>query len=460
MNQNNEQIKLRKEDIQQSNIYTEINVATLNRTNNFLQDHLGLPRIDRKLPQEERYKLFDTHVSAKLNNRVKIDTGKFCNARCQFCYYFESLTNRDFLSLDEIKEQGIIPKLFEKGIYQFEFSGGEPTLNWELSEIIAYIKEVGEPYLVTPTFSIVSNGYKLQECLDANPDITEVLISLHGNDEHHPQITQISKSYDKIMEFIDKNLIKHRQNKLTIRINVVVTGYNLTQDFMTTLFCLVLNGIQINLLPLNFWNSASNMTITKEQYNKIYYSINRFFIYMKGGKNKPVAHIIDKLKIYNSDKFEQFQLAEVPTETIVEALITSINKYRDLGSKLITIRYAEACRLNDLARPHVMNHVKHLFDQKDWSKIFYPRDYKDTKNNFDFTRNQNLDSALKTLYSDRIQSNYVDTICKKCYLFNAHHCDGLKYIDQNKRTIFKETEEEYEIRMRWRDKKHIRLGKF
>ena len=467
---NNETIKLRREDIRESNVHTEINIATLNRVDrgSFLQTHLNID-IDPSKPINEKFKYLEEEVVKNFNTRVKIDTGKFCNARCQFCYYFSSLTNRDFLSLDEIKEQGFIPELYKKGITEFEFSGGEPTLNWELPEIIDYIKEQGKEFGIEPKFSIVSNGFKLQECIDANPDIKEVLISLHGNDVEHPKITRISKSYEKIMEFITTNLLAHRKGQLLIRVNVVVTGTNMTQDFMTTLFCLLLNGIQVNLLPLNFWDDASNgqnqdTPFTKKQKSEIYYSINKFIRYVKGDKGNSVYKIINQLKQYNKDKFELFKLNETSQDDLMNALMLSVNEFKKKNTKLINIRYAEVCKLSDLARVHAVNHIKHFFDRHDWNKFWYPLDNKDisyeepgSKNNFDFTREPSIAELSKVLYQDRIQSNYVDDVCRKCNLFISHHCDGLKYIDQKEKTIFKETSEEHENRKRFKDKRYQKL---
>ena len=35
-----------------------------------------------------------------INNRAKLDTGKLCNYKCEFCYYKNSLSERD--ELDKI----------------------------------------------------------------------------------------------------------------------------------------------------------------------------------------------------------------------------------------------------------------------------------------------------------------------------------------------------------------------
>lgn len=362
-----------------------------------------------------------------LNTRVKIDTGKFCNARCQFCYYYDSIKIRDFLTLDEVKESGYIPKLFSKGITEFEFSGGEPTLCYELDQIIAYIKEVGKKHNIEPKFSVVSNGYFLDELVTRCPDITEVLISLHGDSKTHVGVTKIKDSFNRIVKFIEKySQLESDQLPILIRINVVVTGDNLNNEFYELLKSYIKKGIQINFLPLNFWSDASGQNITKEQYKKIYSSINWF------------TYTLDKeLK-----------------GTTWKSLLKRNQKYKDIhGANLLNIRYAEICRLDKNSIPYSVSHYEHFFDKKDWNKIFYPNDkgkpqdsfYK--KNFFFFNRELNRFHLEKTLLDDAGLSHYVDTVCKECLYFKTLKCDGIKYINQDTKTIYIETEEELNFRI-------------
>lgn len=362
-----------------------------------------------------------------LNTRVKIDTGKFCNARCQFCYYYDSIKIRDFLTLDEVKESGYIPKLFSKGITEFEFSGGEPTLCYELDEIIAYIKEVGKKHNIEPKFSVVSNGYFLDELVTRCPNITEVLISLHGDSKTHVGVTKLKDSFNRIVNFIEKySQLESDQLPILIRINVVVTGDNLNNEFYELLKSYIKKGIQINFLPLNFWSDASGQTITKEQYKKIYDSINWF------------TYTLDKeLK-----------------GTTWKSLLKRNQKYKDIhGANLLNIRYAEICKLDKSSIPYSVSHYEHFFDKKDWNKIFYPNDkgkpqdsfYK--KNFFFFNRELTRFHLEKTLLDDAGLSHYVDTICKDCLYFKTLKCDGIKYINQDTKTIYKETEDELNDRV-------------
>ena len=159
------------------------------------------------------------------NQKVKIDTGKFCNARCYFCYYLDRVKERDFLTLEEVLDSTFIGTLLQKGIRKFEFSGGEPTLCWDLGEIINYIRYLAEnAYRIDPEelhFSIVTNGFILRDKYKtiSNRDhgeyiitpaeyqyVEEILFSLHGHKALHQEITKINQTKNSIM--ICENLIK------------------------------------------------------------------------------------------------------------------------------------------------------------------------------------------------------------------------------------------------------------
>lgn len=425
-----------------------------------------------------------------LNTRVKIDTGKFCNARCQFCYYIESVQNRDFLSLDEIKNQNIIPKLLEKGINEFEFSGGEPTLNWELNDIINYIKEESKNYNIEPRFSIVSNGWKLKEVIENHPDIKEVLISLHGNSINHNNTTKISRSYTKIIDFIKWKLDDHRNRNFRIRINIVVDGDNLTRDFTNLIFALVLNGIQINFLPLNYWSDASikdnNPNLSDAQKTKkIYSSLNYYFKHYGTSEKNPLTNIIKRfLNPYNLknninyeyilsnetenpnykpthfDLLKEFKLLDPETNKpnteplfikVLEGYKFSFNYYKSNGSNIINIRYPEVCRLIPEAKQYTIAHLGHFFDKHDWNKIFYPNDDKlGNKNQFIFSRNLNKENVVETLVQEKLLTNFVDKICSRCPDFRLGKCDGLKYIDQKNKHIYK-TKEDFEEYIKFKE---------
>lgn len=395
-------------------------ISQLKRIDN-LTNHSGKFQLD--LINE----MIKNHPEKILNTRVKIDTGKFCNARCQFCYYLDSVKVRDFLTLDEVKHSGFIPKLFAKGITEFEFSGGEPTLCYEIDQIIDYIKEMGQNYNIEPKFSVVSNGYFLDELITRCPDITDVLISLHGDRHTHNQITKIKHSYDKIINFVEKySQLESEQLPILIRINVVVTGYNFSEEFQELLKSYIKKGIQINLLPLNFWSDASNQSISKEQYQFIYNSINQF--------------------VTNATKELKFQ-TWLP-------LLKRNQKYKAIhGANLLNIRYPEVCKLNKDSFPYAVSHYDHFFDKKDWNKIFYPNDIgkpKDSfyeKNKFNFSKVLDRKYLERTLLDETNLSHYIDSTCQECIYFKTLKCDGLKYINQEEKTIFSETEQELNERI-------------
>lgn len=399
------------------------------------------------------------------NQKVKIDTGKFCNARCYFCYYLDRVKERDFLTLEEVLDSTFIGTLLQKGIRKFEFSGGEPTLCWDLGEIINYIRYLAEnAYKIDPEelhFSIVTNGFILRDKYKtiSNRDrgeyiitpaeyqyIEEILFSLHGHKELHESITKINGSYDKIVNFIDewiegldelegiKDPMSHQSTYVKrIRINVVVgpTTFNNSKEsrmFQTMLTGYILKGIQVNLLPLNSWDNAS--VIEEYDYHKIIESINDFISRVYSGKGMYKFNYPKRVELRKLN--EKYQ--------------------KENGANIINIRYIEPCKLNNEARNLVVNHFDHFFDELDWNKILYPYDAYDSsgkKNNYKF--NQDIPSIYddnikpfndlkKVFFWDASLSHEPDTICSNCSDFKNLRCDGLKYKNQATKELHPESQ--------------------
>lgn len=352
---------------------------------------------------------------SKVNKKIKLDTGSFCNARCNFCYYFESLTRDDRLSIDEtiklLSDKNFLKIL--KEVEVIEFSGGEPTLVKDLQIIIKLIYdkaiELGNTKL---KFGLVTNGWNLKSFLiSLEPKIIElidsVLISLHGNKEVHETITKLKNSYDRII--IATQYIKRNFPSIKIRINVVLIGQNITPDFLNTLDYFINSGMQINLLPLNHWEDAKSKQEPNELYDahlKIYKSINN------------IMERLTNLDILNK-------------------------KYLKNGSNIINIRYARHCLIDENYHKYIVGHFGHFFDKLDWNKLWYPN-YLKEKNHFQYkeiTKETILDQYLK----DSELSHTVDNICKKCQKFKDLECDGQKIENQKENNILV-TQDDIEIR--------------
>ena len=381
----------------------------------------------------------------KLNKRVKIDTGKFCNARCKFCYYLDRVKERDFLTIEEVQDHAFIEKLLADGIREFEFSGGEPTTCWDMLQITDYIIYIAKEMFQIPRedlhFSVVTNGYNLRDKYKAEKvrdhgkttiygpqfkHIEEILFSLHGSRDLHNKTTGLAKSFDKIVDFIDEWLNEkdnptentYLLNYISkIRINVVVQEHTFTKEegnkFALLLCEYMARGIQVNLLPHNTWDASTINEIQSQSFfERIRENINMF---------------LDVLDV-------RFPMLEQNNK-----------RYHTLyNANLFNIRYYSPCQITRMGlkkyRKYVVSHFDHLFDCSDWNKYYYPHEAyiehmgKTLKNIFpsDKISNENL---LNKYLDDANQSHFIDKICNKCPDFLNLKCDGQKYTNQKTREI-------------------------
>lgn len=326
-----------------------------------------------------------------INKRAKIDTGKFCNRSCFFCYYYNDLNSKDFLS--PLNAGVLAGYLLDRGIEEIELSGGEPTAHPKILEVVKSIKNEFIIRNLVPKISIVTNGSlstKLFEKLQV--DIKEWLFSIHGDDETHDKIVGVRGSYTNIIEILTHSIDINPE--LILRFNFVVTDNNLCSDSIEFLRTMLMLGYQVNLLPLNFWKDAKNLESDDRQLEKIYESINNF---------------VERVKVLSCFS-------------------------NPLNNRLLNIRYPQFCLLTEDARKFARGHYDHLVDLTDWNKIYYPRDT-NPKDKILSTepinpstiypdRTLSNDNLVKIAKVDRNQSHYKDTICNGCKDFNR--CDGIK----------------------------------
>lgn len=352
-----------------------------------------------------------TIAPEELNSKIKFDTGKFCNARCNFCYYLDSVSKDDRISLETVKKMKL--DILSK-ITHIEFSGGEPTLVKDLPQIMEYLSH--QRYLLTGKinlkFGIVTNGWKLKEFINTLKEqyyyqllnLDSILISLHGNKQTHENITKIKNSYDKIIIAI--NYIKRNFPNIKIRINVVLIGQEIAPEFINLLKDFLDKDIQINLLPSNFWDDASkNLKMIGNTSHVIYETIENL------------------LNAFYSE----------------ELLERNIEYQRENGANILNIRYVKLCHIQEKFHQFCVNHYQHFFDKLDWNKFWYP-EYKDGINIYkDIDISINLiENLQKVFLQDAEQSHFIDTICKKCSKFKNLECDGQKIINQKDNIIFED----------------------
>lgn len=198
-----------------------------------------------------------------LTSRVDINVGYSCNERCKFCYYIQTINDREKekdLPTDEVKKR--IAYIRGRGIRTLEFTGGEPTIRPDLIELVRYAKSIG-----FESISMITNGIRMSQpdyaraCVEAGVD--DFLISIHGhNKEVHDKVTELPGSFDKAVQCV-KNLQKF---PVKVRANCVISGFNYAGAVETlalyhSLGLQTANFILFNPIVEADWKSAPELNV-------------------------------------------------------------------------------------------------------------------------------------------------------------------------------------------------------
>ncbi len=138
-----------------------------------------------------------------------------CNNNCYFCYTGGPHKVKELKTTDWKK---IITKLWDSGVPQIVFTGGEPTLRDDLIELIEYSKE-----FVT---GLVTNGRKLASLAEAlnRAELDYVQVSLESHlSEVHDKMVGVPGAWQETRDGITAAL----KNDLSVITNTTLTKDNL-----------------------------------------------------------------------------------------------------------------------------------------------------------------------------------------------------------------------------------------
>ncbi|MBN2719108.1 MAG: radical SAM protein [Deltaproteobacteria bacterium] len=199
----------------------------------------------------------------KMTTRADINIGYSCNIKCKFCYYQQTVTDKQIdkdLSVEIIKRQ--LKYIHSTGLDTVDFTGGEPTVRKELFELVRYAKSIG-----FKSVALITNGLKLDnseyvdKCIEAGID--DFLLSIHGhNAAIHDYLTNRKGAFDKVVAAIEN--VSRTSAKL--RINCVVNGVNYRHvpDILAlahSLSCQTVNLIMFNPIVEADWRSAPELNV-------------------------------------------------------------------------------------------------------------------------------------------------------------------------------------------------------
>ena len=153
-----------------------------------------------------------------------------CNLKCEHCFYWQRLNQRDDLSFEEI----VALSEDLDAIENLNLSGGEPFMRPEFAEIcLQFVRRNGARQIYVPT-----NGYYTKKTLDALEKILlepslqlfACEISLDGMPAFHNHFRGNPRSFEKAMETYDAlATLQRRDPRLRIHAISTVVGENVDE---------------------------------------------------------------------------------------------------------------------------------------------------------------------------------------------------------------------------------------
>jgi AdoMet-dependent heme synthase len=152
-----------------------------------------------------------------------------CNLKCDHCFYWRNLNQRNDLSFDEIKALARELEPFEN----LNLSGGEPFLRKEFAEICRFfVTNNGVKEIYVPT-----NGWYTDKTLTALESIFQEKslryfvceLSVDGMPEYHDKFRGAQNSFKKLIETYDR-LAEYQAKEPRLRIHSISTATNQNID--------------------------------------------------------------------------------------------------------------------------------------------------------------------------------------------------------------------------------------
>lgn len=255
--------------------------------------------------------------------RAVIDIGRKCNVNCSFCYYkhMGDLRKQCFLPIGKIKDMILEAK--ERGNNYIDFTGGETTILKEMPELIKFALDNGlKSCLIT---NGLAGKNTTQKIIDAGVD--DFLISIHGSEKTHNELTGVKDGRARQKRFIDQL----QDNNVSYRVNCVLARYvevswAETLEFIQEVKPRIVNFINMN--PHGDWAKNPQDTI------------------------KVIANLHNVGQLLNK---------YVP-----------ILERQGIG---VNIRYFPMCLLTEEIRKNVCNDLHVTFDPYEWDYSICPKNH-------------------------------------------------------------------------------------
>ncbi len=183
-----------------------------------------------------------------------------CNARCFMCGFAKS---KKPIYVQDQHMRDIVMEAKKSGIQLVRFTGGETLLH---QGILAFIKSFKKENIKT---SIITNGFLLPRFADAliSASIDQIIVSIDGSKAAlHDKLRDLNGLLENATKGI--KAVKAKSNKVIVRVNTVVSPYNIDdlEDILNNLINLRVD--QWSLIPLkstkNLWESEDIIEVIKK----------------------------------------------------------------------------------------------------------------------------------------------------------------------------------------------------
>ena len=171
------------------------------------------------LTEKEQKNINNVKRLTKYNNvRIFAELTNKCNLKCKHCYGGFACSNNKFLSIEKLKK--VIDNASNCGVYQFDITGGEPTLYPDLEELLKYLYNSGMMVRIFTNLTLFSPKLKNLILKYGVKDIVTSLDSCVKED--HDEFRGQEGAFDKTI-----NAIKELQkDDVDISLNTMIGNHN------------------------------------------------------------------------------------------------------------------------------------------------------------------------------------------------------------------------------------------
>lgn len=195
------------------------------------------------------YKMFFSNI---LPEQFTFFITSRCNFKCQHCFYWKEINSKADFKIDEFNK---VVKSF--GRFSFlSITGGEPFLRDDIVDIvIGFVKFNGVKRISIPT-----NGYEtyriykaVDEIMPQIPENVKLIVkfSIDGFKQTHDKIRQVSGSFDRVIETINRiSVLKNKYKNL--KIGVITTINSVNEKEIDLLYKYIDENLKVDVVTINY----------------------------------------------------------------------------------------------------------------------------------------------------------------------------------------------------------------